>query len=136
MPDALEQITKVFEKFYREVSPLDMNVAKFETCIKNEIPWESKSLKINEFIHSTITENEYNNILFTCPGFETFADSQKYNILIHNIAVTSYDYMTKRSIIELSRLEIIKAFDSIVDEFINTEFLNFKNKDKEINKCK
>lgn len=128
--NTLQKIDKAFERFYREVFPLDMNVDNFELYIKKEIPWDSRSISIDDYISSAITENEYKNILFVYPDFNTLLDEQKHNLLIHNIATTSYDYMIKSSIIDLSRNEIAKALDNIVDDFIKTENLNFKSRKK------
>ena len=127
-PDALKKIKKAFDKFYHEVFPLDMNKDKFAVYLKEEMGWKPEVISINDFINASITDNEYNNILFGYPDFESQPDMQKYMILIQDIAETSYDYMLKRSIIEVSRHEITKVIDNIVSSFIDTEISKFKNK--------
>lgn len=117
---ALKKIKRAFDRFYREVFPLDMNVARFADYIKQELKWHPDKVSINDYIHSIITDNEYNNILFDFPDFEKKTDSEKYDLLIHDIASTSYEYMMGQPIIELAQQEIANALSSIIKEYINT----------------
>jgi transcriptional regulator with XRE-family HTH domain len=128
--NTLKKIEKAFEEFHREVSPLDMNKELFSEYIRDALPWNRDQVSFDCFIKSTISENEYNNILFEYPDFEEKPDTEKYNVLIDDIAATSYDYMMIRPIVELAEHKILTTLDDIIKKFIHTEINNFKNHNK------
>lgn len=124
-PEALKRIQTAFDEFYRNVFPLDMNIDRFAQYIQKEFKWQPEKISIDKYIFSVITDNEYNNILFDHPGFEEKTDSEKYDILIWDIASTSYEYMLGQPIMELAEQEITKALNGIVKRYINSQVQNF-----------
>lgn len=127
-PEALKKIQRAFDAFYRNVFPLDMNVERFAEYVRKEFRWTSDKVSIKDFIAAAITENEYNNILFDHPDFESKSDEEKYEILIRDIAETSYDYMMGKPIIELAEQEITKILGVAVRGYINAEIVKFRSK--------
>ena len=129
-PRAWKRIQKAFKEFYRDVFPLDMNADHFAVYVRKEFDWCAEDMDIDRFINSVITENEYQNILFDTPDFESKTDAEKYDILIRDIANTSYDYLMAKPILELAEGEITKLLDSIVKGFLNEEIIKFKRRSK------
>lgn len=127
-PDALMRIQKAYNEFFHNVFPLDMNAEQFAQYIQKEFKWQPEKISIDEYIFSVITDNEYNNILFDHPGFEEKTDLEKYDILIWDIATTSYEYMMGQPIMELAEQEIVKSLNGIVKGYIDSQIQNFKNR--------
>lgn len=127
-PDAIMRIQKAYNEFFHNVFPLDMNAERFAQYIQREFKWQPEKISIDEFIFSVISDNEYNNILFDHPGFEEKTDSEKYDIIILDVATTSYEYMMGQPIIELAEQEIAKALNGIVKGYIDSQIQNFKNR--------
>ncbi len=121
---ALRKIQKAFDVFYRNVFPLDMNAERFFEYIKKEFVWHPDDRSIDDYIHSVITENEYNNILFENPNFDTKPDTEKLEILLYDVAQTSYNYMMSKPIVELAEQEITRVLSCIISGYITVKFKN------------
>lgn len=122
----LKQIQKAFDEFYRNVFPLDMSVERFAEYIRKEVNWNPDRISIDDFVHSVVTENEYHNILFEYPDFESKTDQEKYDILIVDIAKTSYDYMMGQPMIELAERKIAVSLSQIVSNYVDSQVENMK----------
>lgn len=126
--EALKKIQKAFDAFYRNTFPLDMNAERFGEYVRKEFKWSSDKGSIEAFIAGSVTENEYANILFDHPDFACKSDAEKYEILIQDIAATSYDYLMGTPIIELARQEIAKALETVVARYIQAEVEAFRSR--------
>ena len=130
-PSALTQLYKAYEKFRSEVFPLDMDVVKFSYYVESAFPWVSEKQSFEELLHSIIIDERYYEMLFSNPEFMRKSDSEKYVILMVEIAKASYKHLSGKPIIELAEQEISKLLGKMVDDFIQDEIIKFKTREKQ-----
>ena len=117
--DALPKIRKAYNSFYQNTFPLDMSAEVYKKFLPKQIPMPKTPM--SEFVKNIVTENEYNNILWSYPDFEEKSEIEKYNILIDDIADKSYDYFMGQHIVELAKKEVTNMLEAAVNEHIRKE---------------
>lgn len=135
-PYALEKIERAFQTMRMNVSPVDLTKEAFVPYVKKQFPWKEESevlmpaqkrkndssrkkkSDLNSLISSLLSQNEIQNLLFDYPDFDEKNENERYEIVMEDIAGTSFDYLIHKPIIDLARINLAGLLKNVADGFI------------------
>lgn len=126
---AINKLEKAFQKFSREVFPIDMDVESFIPYVKKAFPWNEDTESIDEFVRSVVINPAYYEMLESNPVYQKQTMEERYMGLICDFSRASFKHLIGNQVAELAEYEVTNIVSEIIKDYINTTVEEFKNRD-------
>lgn len=124
--NALSKIQKAFNHLFEEISYLDMTPELFAAYLSSEFHWNQKKYDFFKFLDSLIIEPKYHEMLANDVTFMELSNDDKFDVLMHDIANSSYEHLLSNATTELSIQSISNIVNQILSNFIEDDISKFK----------